>query len=204
MPQGQSTAGGRKIKGTLPKRGQASRAGRSDGLCRPGSCAAMSSRRWEVPRRIAAGTGRHMSGCARLWRDAGRADRGRGQDVLRFLRGKKLVLLSMPVSIIYCVCLGGRGTPRSAVDVRKAPASPNGHGPPGRLSVAAGAGGPSLFAAKREKAFLSSFPPSPPSLPPRAFTRERQGYEASPPQKASGARSVCLPYMLNYLQNLLY
>ena len=62
---------------------------------------------------------------------------------------------------------------RSAVDARKAPASPNGHGPPGRLSVAASAGGPSLFAAKREKAFPNTFPPSPPSLPQRAFAGEK-------------------------------
>ena len=153
---------------------------------------AMSSRRGEVPRRIAAGTGRHMSGCARLWRDAGRADRGRGQDVLRFLRGKKLVLLSMPVSIIYCVCLGGRGTPRSAVDVRKAPASPNGHGPPGRLSVAAGAGGVPL-------------PPKPPIPSPARFYQGKTGVRGKPaPKGKRSARSVCLPYMLNYLQNLLY
>ena len=138
------------------------------------SARAMSSRRGEVPRRIAAGTGRHMSGCARLWRDAGRADRGRGQDVLRFLRGKKLVLLSMPVSIIYCVCLGGRGTPRSAVDVRKAPASPNGHGPPGRLSVAAGGGVP--------------LPPKPPIPSPVRFYQGKTGVRGKPAPK--GKRSA--------------
>ena len=82
-----------------------------------------------------------------------------------------------PIGVAGIGLSGGRGTPRSAVDVRKAPSSPNGHGPPGRLSVAAGAGGPSLFAAKREKAFSSIFPPGPPSLPQRAFIQEdaRQG-----------------------------
>ena len=38
------------------------------------------------------------------------------------------------VLIAFTVCLGGGEPPRSAVDVRKAPLSPNGHGPAGRPS----------------------------------------------------------------------
>ena len=79
---------------------------------------------------------------------------------------------------------------RSAVDARKAPASPNGHGPVGRLSVAASAGGPSRFAAKREKVFPSSFPPSPPSFPQRAFTGGRVRDARRPAPKTNEAWTV--------------
>ena len=75
--------------------------------------------------------------------------------------------------------LRGRETKRFAVDVRKAPVSPNGHGPEGRLSVTVSAEGPSLFAAKREKAFSSSFPPSLLSLPQRAFTERLDGQRST-------------------------
>ena len=90
---------------------------------------------------------------------------------------------------LFVACLGGRGTPRSAVDARKAPVSPNGHGPSGHLSVAASARGPSLFAAKQEKAFSLVFPPSPPSLPQRAFP--------------SGTCGSDLPYLLSYYVKLV-
>ena len=61
--------------------------------------------------------------------------------------------------------------------------------------AAAGARGPSLFAAKREKAFPSSFPPSPPSLPRRAFTKETYGGRGDPTPKAK--RSVYSLFVLS-------
>ena len=55
--------------------------------------------------------------------------------------------------------------------------------------VAAGAGGPSLFAAEREKAFSSSFPPRPPSLPQRAFIRRSESVRGDPhPKQAARVR----------------
>ena len=82
----------------------------------------------------------------------------------RFCRAARCCRLSPlllgPLNTIRCQ-LEGKENPRAAVDARKAPSSPNGHGlrPPfGRSS----AGEPSLFAAEREKVFLSSFPSSPP------------------------------------------
>ena len=78
---------------------------------------------------------------------------------------------------LFVACLGERETPRSAVDVRKAPASPNGHGPAGRLSVA-------------------PFSPSPPSLPQRAFTGEESKTRGTLVPKASGVYTVCLVYLL--------
>ena len=66
---------------------------------------------------------------------------------------------------LFVACLGGRETPRSAVDVRKAPASPNGHGPAGRLSVA-------------------PFPPSHPPFPSALLPGKSQRHEvlSSPKQ----------------------
>lgn len=63
---------------------------------------------------------------------------------------------------------------------------------PERVGKESGAGGPSLFAAKQEKAFSSFFPPSSPSLPQRAFTVIRVGDTRLPTPEASGAYTASL------------
>ena len=60
----------------------------------------------------------------------------------------------------------------------------------GRLSVALWWGGPSFFAAKRERAFLSSFPPSLPS-PARFYQEKREGCGANRPSRHT-ANLLCL------------
>ncbi len=81
-----------------------------------------------------------------------------------------------PVNTIRCL-LGGREPPRSAVDARKASAAPNGHGPAGRLSV-------------------DPFPPSPPSLPQRAFIGEEAGTRGNPTPKSKWSMYCFLFYLL--------
>ena len=61
----------------------------------------------------------------------------------------------------------------------------------------------SLFAAKREKAFPSSFPPSLLSLPQRAFTGGRVREARRPAPKANEAWTVFLPYRMKLLGKLV-
>ena len=101
-------------------------------------------------------------------------------------------LLSMPVRLLRrptSTALRTAFRSRSAVDARSF-LRRNEHGPAGRHSVAAGAGGPSHFAAKRGMTFSSSFPPA--LLPsPARFCREKSpGHEACLPQTAGGGLSA--------------
>ena len=61
----------------------------------------------------------------------------------------------------------------------------------------------SLFAAKQEKAFPSSFPPSLLSLPQRAFTGGRVREARRPAPKANEAWTVFLPYRMKLLGKLV-
>ena len=96
---------------------------------------------------------------------------------------------------------GEGAPPRSAVDARKAPASPNGHGlrPPfGRALLSmpvrllrrltGTACGPPVGSPPALAGF--PFPPSPPSLLQRAFAGKSQGHEASLLLRANEARSA--------------
>ena len=67
-----------------------------------------------------------------------------------------------PANAIRCL-FWGTGNPRPAVDACKAPASPNRHGPAGRLSVALCTGG-GAFSQRRAKRRSRHPPPKPPSL----------------------------------------
>ena len=75
----------------------------------------------------------------------------------------------------HYVFLRGKKPLCFAVDACKAPLSPNGHGPAGRLSGRLSAGGPRLFAAVQEKAFSSFFPPSPHSFPSTLLRKRVRG-----------------------------
>ena len=81
--------------------------------------------------------------------------------------------------------LGGRGTPRSAVDARKAPLSPNGHGlrPP---------------FGRRQRWRGSPSPQAPHSFPSALLPGEKSGTRGNPASKAS---ETCMGY-IDYLLKL--
>ena len=77
---------------------------------------------------------------------------------------------------------------RSAVDVRKAPSSPNGHGPPGRPLD------------RRQRGRGSPSPQAPPSLPQRAFTRGRvRNTRQTHSPKTRGVRTAFIKFLLTPL-----
>lgn len=76
---------------------------------------------------------------------------------------------------LLCAC------PISAVDARKAPSSPNGHGPVGRLSVAP-AREAQLFRSEARKGVFVIFPPSLPS-PARFYQEKREECGANRPSR---------------------
>ncbi len=99
----------------------------------------------------------------------------------------------MPVTscVVTGTALRAAFRSRSAVDVRKAPSSPNGHGPPGRLSVAAGAGGGLL-------------PPKPPHpFPSALLPGEESGKRGNPASMTSGACRGDKNYLLKLFVKLV-
>ena len=142
---------------------------------------------------------------------------------LKGLRSKLKMLQGLLT--LFAACLGEREPPRSAVDARKAPSSPNGHGlrPPfgrallsmpvrllrrptgtasGRPSDRCLRGWPSIFAATREKAFSSIFPPKPTiASPARFYGGKSRKYEAARRQRQA-ERERFLSYLLRLFVNM--
>ena len=112
---------------------------------------------------------------------------------LKGLRSKLKMLQGLLT--LFTACLGEREPPHSAVDARKPPSSPNGHGLRSPVGSSPARVAQSFCGKARKGVLVDLPPPSPPSLPQRAFMGGRVGNTRLPVAKDKRSENVfCLIY----------